>query len=195
MNYHGKKVKEMKYNSTSVLKIILPFFLIITFIGADKLLLAQQTECSRILDKAQNLYLEGKFDESVNLIQSCTASKQLTKAERQQAYKIMSQVELARGDQDKAKQNIRLLLQENPDFQPTIEQETPTYVQLVESVRQEIITEKNNVVVKQESRTRSISKWWYYSAGVVVAGTAYILFNGDDKKKDKPLKLPPPWEE
>jgi hypothetical protein len=195
MNCRGKKVKKMKYKSTSVLNIILPIFLIITFIVPDKLLKAQQTECSKILDKAQNLYLEGKFDESVNLIQSCTASKQLTKAEKRQVYKIMSQIELARGDQDKAKENIRLLLQIDPDFQPTIEQETPTYVQLVESVRQEIITEKNNVVVKQESRTRSISKWWYYSAGVVVVGTAYILFNGDDKKKDKPLDTPPPWKE
>lgn len=154
--------------------------------------MAQQTECSKILNKAQNLYFEGKFDESVNLIQSCMASEELTKVERRQAYKIMSKVEFARGDQDKAKGNIRLLLQIDPDFKPTIEQETPTYVQLVESVRQEIITEKNNVVVKRESK--GISKWWYYSAGAVVAGTAYILFNGNDKKKDKPLDTPPPWD-
>ncbi len=183
----------MKYKSTSALNIILPFFLLIIFISPDKLLLAQQTKCSKILDKAKNLYFEGKFDESVNLIQSCMASQELTDAEKRQAYKIMSNVELARGDQDKAKENIRLLLQIDPDFQPTIEQETPTYVQLVESVRSEMAQHRNNVVVKQESK--GISKWWYYSAGAVVAGTAYLLFNGDDKKKDKPLKLPPPWEE
>ncbi|HEM48907.1 MAG TPA: hypothetical protein ENO27_01725 [Caldithrix sp.] len=153
---------------------------------------AQQSDCSKVLDQAQNLYYEGKFDESMNLVQSCLTSEELTKEESRRAYKIMSQVELARGDQEKAKKNIRLLLEVDPDYTPTIEQETPTYVQLVESVRSELVVKDNNVVVKKESG--GISKWWYYSAGAVVAGTAYILLNNDDgKKKDKPLDTPPPW--
>ena len=154
---------------------------------------AQQSDCSKVLDQAQNLYYEGKFDESMNLVQSCMASEKLTKEENRHAYKIMSQVELARGNQEKAKENIRLLLQVDPGYKPTIEQETPTYVQLVESIRSELVVEENKVVVKKESG--GISKWWYYSAGAVVAGTAIILLNNDDgKKKDKPLATPPPWE-
>ena len=163
-------------------------------IDENDVLYAQQSDCSKVLDQAQNLYYEGKFDESVNLIQSCMASEELTKDESRQAYKIMSQVEIARGDQDKAQENIRLLLQVDPNYQPTIEQETPTFVQMVESVRNEIALDENNVVVKQESR--SISKWWYYSAGAVVAGTAYLLLSNDGgKKKDKPLDTPPEWDE
>jgi hypothetical protein len=154
---------------------------------------AQQSDCSKVLEQAQNLYYESKFDESMNLVQSCMASESMTKEESRQAYKIMSQVELARGNQNKARENIRMLLKIDPGYQPTIEQETPTYVQLVETVRNEIASEPKKIVVKKESR--SISKWWYYSAGAVVVGTAYILLSNDDgKKKDKPLDTPPPWE-
>ncbi|MEJ2543456.1 MAG: hypothetical protein P8Y99_05265 [Calditrichaceae bacterium] len=154
---------------------------------------AQQSDCSKVLEQAQNLYYESKFDESMNLVQSCMASESMTKEESRQAYKIMSQVELARGHQEKAKEYIHRLLQVDPDYQPTIEQETPTYVQLVETVRNEIASEPKKIVVKKESK--GISKWWYYSAGAVVAGTAIILWNnGDGKKKDKPLDTPPPWE-
>ena len=178
---------KIKFISSKVILVIIFLFMPIAAIHA------QQSDCSKVLDQAQNLYYEGKFDESMNLIQSCLASEKLTKEESRQAYKIMSQVELARGNQEKAKDNIRLLLQVDPDYQPTIEQETPTYVQLVESVKSEIVVDKDNVTVKKESG--GISKWWYYSAGAVVAGTTYFLLSGsgDDKKKDKPLATPPPW--
>ena len=78
-------------------------------------------------------------------------------------------------------------------YKPTIEQETPTYVQLVDSVRSEMTTETKVEPIIVESK--GISKWWYYSAGAVVVGSTLLLLGNDDKKKDKPLKLPPNWED
>jgi len=182
-----------KYIASISINLIVWLVVLSPVLNEHGILNAQQTNCSKILEQAQNLYYEGKFDESVNLIESCMASEALTEDERRQAYKIMSRVELARGDQEKAKENIRLLLQVDPDYQPTIEQETPTFVQLVESLRSEIDKSERKAVVQQESK--SISKWWYYSAGAVVAGSVYFLLNNGYDKKDKPLKTPPPWED
>ena len=175
-------------------------FLLINFItsicDADGELFAQQSDesdCSIILKQAQNMYYEGRFDESVNLIKSCLTSKELTNDERRQAYKIFSQVELARDNKDEAIKIISQILKMDSTYQPTIEQETPTYVQLVDSVRSEMTTE---IKVKPAIiENKGISKWWYYSAGAVVVGSTLLLLGNDDEKKNEPLKLPPNWED
>jgi len=158
-------------------------------------LFAQQSDtsdCQLILDKAQNLYYESKFDEAVNLVKSCITGRDLSKNERRQAYKILAQVALAREDEEQAKSTIRHLLKEDPDYKPTIEQDPPSYVQLVESVREEMPVQVQKTKMKAESK--GISKWWYYTAGAVVTGTTIMLLNnGDDEKKDEPLPEPPVW--
>ena len=187
----------MKINlHITVFIFTLQLLLLLPVSGLDSSLFGQESDCDKILEHAHNLYYEGRFDESVNLIQSCLASQDLNKNELRLAYKILSQVELARGDEKKAKENIRQILKVDPDFLPTIEQETPTYVKLVESVRQEMKTvpEKNNTALKKEAG--GISKWWYYSAGAVVAGTTFMLLNKDEnKKKSEPLPEPPDWDQ
>lgn len=156
-----------------------------------------QSDCQKILDKARNLYYEGRFDESVNLVRSCIASEEITKDERRQAYKILAQIALARNDKDKARNAVRRLLQIDPDYKPTIEQETPSYVELVESVRAEMDSKVSHESHKAEIKEdkKGISKWWYYSAGAVVAGSAYFLLSKDGNKKDEPLKEPPEWDD
>jgi tetratricopeptide (TPR) repeat protein len=155
---------------------------------------SESSQCRQILNKAQELYYESKFDEAVNLVKSCITGKNLSVDEKRQAYKILSQVALARGNKEKARETIRYLLKIDPDYRPTIEQEPPSYVQLVESVRAEMKTKEEEPAVKKERK--GISKWWYYTAGAVVAGSAYLLINSshDNGGKAKPLDTPPDWD-
>jgi len=172
-------------------QIILPVF------SSDLNLFAQNHDdstCQKILDQAQQLYYEGKFTESVNLIKSCLTSEGITKDQRIQAYKILSQVALARGNEDQANEIIRQILKLDPDYLPTIEQEPPKFVELVATVRQQ-----GKVIEKESGENNKIfglSKWVFYPGAAVVAGVgAYFIINGDDGKKngDPELAQPPDW--
>lgn len=190
-----KQILKIKFLTLSLIVSFLFMNLITPIYVVDGELFAQQSgesDCDKILNQAQNLYYEGRFDESVNLIKSCLTSKELTNNERQRAYKIFSQVELARGNKTEATKIISQILKMDSAYQPTIEQETPTYVQLVDSVRSEMttVTKVEPIIVE----SKGISKWWYYSAGAVVVGSTLLLLGDDDKKKDKPLDTPPEWE-
>lgn len=193
----------MKRKYHSLISIKLCFFLLIVqsappLMFFNSKVVAQEQEsstCQKILDQAQRLYYEGHFTEAVNLVKSCLTDSKITKSERINAYKILSQVAMALDNFEQAKEIIRQMLKLDPEYQPTIEEEPPRFIELVETVRMESSTAAaKSTLEKQDSK---IPGWFYYTvAGVAVAtGTYFFMTNGDQsaKKKDKILDSPPDW--
>jgi hypothetical protein len=148
---------------------------------------AQET-CSELLQQAEQNYYEGNFDVSIALVRDCLKGGNHTPEELIWAYKILAQTYLAKNNPDAANQIVGKILELNPDYAPTIAEDPPQYVELV-----------NNLKKQQSAQTSdpqsSDTKWLWIGAGsVAVIGIITIIaLSGDDEVKDppKPLSTPP----
>jgi len=172
-----------------LLLLVLQFTTELIFI--DFGLYAQNNQtCNENLKKADNAYFEGEFDDVLKLIKQCLSQSDISKEQRIQAYTILSRTMVAMDQMDKAKNYINKILEINPEYSPTIEQETPKYVSLVKSIREE----KEKKIQKTDES--GISSWLWIGAGGVVATAAIIAIavSGNDKKDSKKNSLPEPPE-
>jgi hypothetical protein len=93
-----------------------------------------------------------------------------------------------------AKENILKILEIESSYQPTIEQETPRYVNLVTEIR------KERAQLAASAVETGISTWLLIGAGGVAAAAiiALVTTGGDDNGnttggQPKPLSEPPPF--
>ena len=89
-----------------------------------------------------------------------------------------------------AKKAVVSLLQLNPDYQPTIEEESPRYVKLVTETR----AEQAQLQAAQESA--GINPWVWIGAGGVAAAAVIVIVaggsGGDEiSNTNQPLPAPP----
>jgi tetratricopeptide (TPR) repeat protein len=190
-----------KLKKLLILKLLFIFTFVQIFLPAvsHSSLYAQekvQDNYGRILDKAQELYYEGRFTESFNLVKSCLTDSDISDEYKVKAYKILSQIMLARDEKNKAIEFIKQILKIDPGYNPTIEQEPPKFVELVNTVRSEVESQPVEADSKPvEIKEQKSNHWPWYAAGAAVVGIgAYIILkNGDNK--DDPLKEPPAWPE
>jgi hypothetical protein len=154
------------------------------------LLAGDQSDCSEKLDQAEEYYYDGEFEQTIKIVNLCLQDQSLPLDLQVRSYTILARTYLATGDTSLTKDNIRIILKLDPSYQPTIEQETPRFVNLVEEVRKEV----KQVAMTNESS--GINKWLVIGAGglaaaaiiaVVVSGSG----NGDDQNGNK-TSLPEP---
>ncbi|MGD9898675.1 MAG: tetratricopeptide repeat protein [Calditrichaceae bacterium] len=173
----------------------LTFQLMIPVIDDTSVLYAQESKqaCEQMLNAAQTMYYEGRFDEAIDLVKECLKSNDYSIEDQKLAYKIVGQALLAKGYPDTAKGFIRKLLEMEPGYQPTIEDEPPAFVDLVDEVRTEISVQKAEPVPEKKSN----KKWiWIGAGGAVLLGTIAIIAGGSsggDSNGNKPLASPPDW--
>ena len=175
------------------LYLILAFFYFQVFClipdnRSDLLASDQPTTCADRLDEAEEFYYDGEFDKTIKIVNQCLLQESLPKEEQVRSYTILARTYLAKVDTIRTKDNIRIILKLEPTYQPTIEQETPKYVSLVEKVRKE---QEQLAVI--ESST-GISSWLLIGAGSVaaVAIIAIVASGGSDDKGTQDTSLPKP---
>lgn len=141
-----------------------------------------------LLDLAEESYYNGEFEETISLVKQCLADTSLNKENRKRANIILARTYLARGEQEFAMEAILNILQVDPAYRPTIEEEKPQYVNLVKEVRAAF--EKPSA----ETTKSSLNKWLYVGASAVAA-TAIIIIAGSGKSEEgtatNPLPEPP----
>ncbi|MGD9488592.1 MAG: tetratricopeptide repeat protein [Calditrichaceae bacterium] len=173
----------------------LSFQFMIPVIDNTSVLHAQESEqaCAKMLSAAQTMYYEGRFDEAIDLVKECLKSNDYSMEDKKLAYKIAGQSLLAKGYPDTAKEFIRKLLEMDPGYHPTIEDEPPVFVELVDVVRTEISVQEAASVPEKKSN----KKWiWIGAGGAVLLGTIAIIAGGSgggDSDGKKPLSSPPDW--
>jgi tetratricopeptide (TPR) repeat protein len=181
------------YRKIIVFKLIILLLLmqsVASFVFADYGLNAQTSQvCDENLEAADDAYYDGEYSESFRLIKLCLEKPDITNEQRSLAFSILARTFMAMDNPEKASEYIDKILDLNPDYLPTIEEETPKYVDLVTLVRKEKAQQKQ---MKEES---GISSWVWIGAGGVVATAAIIAIassgSNDDEPKDKPLPEPP----
>jgi hypothetical protein len=161
-----------------------------TLVAVDKnaLIASDETSCSETLDQAEEHYYEGEFETTIKIVNQCLQQQTLSNEDQIRSYKILARTYLAKDDTVLARNNIRIILKLNPAYQPTIEQETPKYVNFVAKVKNE--QDQLNI---SEAGT-GISSWILIGAGsaAAVAIIAIVASGGSDDKETQETSLPKP---
>lgn len=148
----------------------------------------QPTTCADRLDEAEELYYDGEFDKTIQIVNHCLQQESLPKKIQVRSYSILARTYLAKEDTIKTEDNIRIILKLEPSYQPTIEQETPKYVKLVAEVRKE-----QDQLAAAEAGT-GISSWLLIGAGgaAAVAIIAIVASGSSDENGTQETSLPKP---
>ena len=165
--------------------LILSFFWSYTIFPVAQVM-AQET-CAELLQQAEQNYYEGNFDVSISLVRECLKTGNQTQDEKIWAYKILAQTYLAKNNPDAARQIVGKILEIQPDYAPTIAENPPPYVEMVNSLKQEKI-------VPQDDTATDDTKWLWIGAGsVAVIGVITIIaLSGKDDGPEPPKPLPSP---
>ncbi len=149
--------------------------------------LTAQDICSQNLKLAEQNYFEGNFEQSIELVKTCLQTGNLKQSDKIWAYKILAQTYLAKNNPDAARTIVKKILEINPDYAPTIVENPPPYVELVNSV-------KDDLPATTANAQSDDSKWlWIGAGGVAVVGiiTIIALSNGNGEDGE-PKSLPTP---
>lgn len=150
---------------------------------------SNQPTCTDRLDQAEEFYYDGEFDKTIEIVNKCLNEQTLSKDEQVRSYTILAKTYLAKGNRQRTKEHVSIILRLDPTYQPTIEQETPKYVNLVAEVRQE----QEPLVVTEDST--GISSWILIGAGSVAAVALIAIVassRGDDAGAEKATLPKPP---
>jgi tetratricopeptide (TPR) repeat protein len=190
-------------------KILLRIFWLIFFISYQLLApdsglgtglyaqVPQSTNQHEKISLAQKQYFEGNFDLAINLIKACLQEGIIADNEKVRAYKILAQAYLAKDFEQPAREVIKKLLEIVPEYNPSIEEDPPQFIELVKKVKKENTVKKTE---QPKAINDNRNHWlWVGSAGVVILGaTAILMLNGPKSRtgeQAKPLSPPPPWPE
>jgi hypothetical protein len=194
-----KKKKKYKRHTLSLPLILALLYLQIfctLSVSSSIVVASSQLSSGDRLDQAEENYYNGEFEKAIELANQCLSEESLSIAHRLRAHKILARTLLAKDDLKSTKKNIKLILSLEPSYQPTIEQETPRYVNLVAEMR----AEQTQLAVSQQDS--GLNKWLLIGAGSVAAAAIIVLVasgGGDegatDDNKNNPLSQPPAFPE
>ncbi|MEE9429809.1 MAG: hypothetical protein V3V16_02140 [Melioribacteraceae bacterium] len=187
----------------NVTNIFLVCFLMLTLIftpivGKFSNIIAQsQSECEKELANAQSKYDSGQFDEAVVIITQCLGKENLSQDSKMKAYRLLGLTYIANDYLKEAKTAVSKLLDIVPNYQPDLEQDPPTFVNLVtEKIEERKTSEiKTEVQTTKTSKKKKSSNLWYYIAGgaaAVVAVVVLLLSGGSDPPPTSESDLPGP---
>jgi hypothetical protein len=154
------------------------------------LIASDNMTCESKLNLAEERYYDGDFDKGIQLVHQCLQESTVSQANLVRGNTILVRIFLAKEEMDSAKTALLNILKVEPNYQPTIEQETPKYLNLVTEVREE---QSKQAALLQPSGKR---KWLWIGAGsaaavAIIAIAASGNGGSDDTQANKPLPEPP----
>ncbi len=178
------------YNSPVVFLSLALFLLHFQVMNAAPMqITGDEQSCQAKLDQAEESYYNGEPDLSISLVSQCLENTSLSKDAIVRAHKILARCHLVKEDTTGAKKQIRLLLQVNPAYHPTIEEESPRFVSLVAEMKEE----QAKMAATQEKT--GIIPWIWIGAGSVAAAAIIIVASGSGGEENtgtnNPLPAPP----
>lgn len=161
-------------------------------------------KCDVEYERAEAEYLEGRFDDAINALQSCLDREQLFRDEAVRVYRLMALAYLNKGDVEQARFAVVNLLSRDAAYEPDAVQDPPTYVSLVNLVQEQLAVNAPSPAepepaegVDERPRRSWLTgprQWLLVAGGAVVVGTAAaLIFSGSDSPggNTSPLPLPP----
>lgn len=144
------------------------------------------------LQEAENYYIHRQFDASLQILRVYLKSSGLNVEQKEKALILLAKNFIGRGEPQRAKEVIRKILSINPNYRPTINEEKPAYLTIVDEVRKQMPAPKANAEPKSGSGTR-----WMLAGGGVTAAIliGVLLGNRSGSAKKSNLPLPPEFPE
>jgi len=156
-----------------VITIILPNISGMYYVA---LLAGDQSSCSNHIKVAEESYYAGDFEKAVEFVNLCLREPAATDDHRVKAYTILTRISLAQDDLKSARQYIEIILKIDPKYEPTIEEETPKYVNLVAEIKTALSDVNDD--------KGGINKWIFVGAGGVATTAIILLVAAKGGKKD-----------
>ncbi len=128
-----------RHYSTSAKPVIaLGTFILLCHLGAlNQLAYGQSAACHAELEQAKQAYTLGNFDETIRLVDVCLGKNNIQESERQFAFRLKGLSYIGKGLEADARAAIRRLLELVPSFQADPVQDPPSFVSLIEEIKQE----------------------------------------------------------
>jgi hypothetical protein len=147
----------------------------------------QSTPDEELLEKAESNYYDGDFENAIKFANKYLSQANLNKENKENAYILLVHIFLAKNDAPSATKVVESILNIDPEYMPTLEQETPKFVTFVSEVHKQYLAKK--VTPKKEKTD------WVLWGGAGAAATLLLILvaSGGDEggSKAKPLSLPP----
>ncbi len=137
--------------------------LILSVLTFNQSAYGQTTACQTELEQAEQAYTLGNFDETIRLVDLCLTKNNIQEAERQFAFRLKGLSYIGKGLEADARAAIHRLLELVPSFQADPIQDPPSFVSLIEEVKQEINTDNTsgnpqNLPVATGGTTRNVQQ-------------------------------------
>jgi hypothetical protein len=129
-----------------------------------------QEKCATLLKKAEEEYLSGKFNNTIELLNNCLQYKRLTKPERIRTYRLMALAYLGSGKPQEAEINVQRIFKLECRYQPDLTEMEQEFIHLVNKVSADLKCKDGN------------KKWLLLGGGGLAAASiiaAIILLNND----------------
>jgi len=190
-NSHRKSIFSIFFIIISLINLLI---IAPIFSNGSSIYAASVQDKNDTIKLANESYHKGDFDKAISLIRQYLQNKTIDESNRIQAYSLLAKTFISKNENDKAKEVVRTIITLNPSYQPTLEQEKPSYVNLVQEVHEEL---KLQEFIASPKKTESKTWLWAGSGGVVaVAAIIAIIVSqkGNGQEKSNPLPLPPPFQ-
>ena len=110
-----------------------------------------QTKCDELLKNAEEQYRIGRFPEAIAMLNECLAEPDIPKEKKTAAHRLRALAFMSQNLESEAKNAVRKLLELVPDYSPDPSRDKPTFIKLVEEVKQERLSLE---AVKEEETPR-----------------------------------------
>lgn len=176
-----------------------------------------QLDCVKQLDQAEDQYYQGHFDEAIQMAEDCLTQHALPEKQEIRAHTIIAKASVSKRHLDRAKDELRKILDIDPKVTLDPDVEPPQMIRLFEEIRKEkekeviaprppLPTEQPTTPprtkrppetkVKERDREKGwFARNWYIVAGGAVAvgvGVAMLGGGGSTPPPTVPVVLPEP---
>lgn len=157
-------------------------------LGAQTISAQDLERCEQEFSEADQHYVNGAFDQAINLLQACLNKGELGKNEAVAVYRLMGLSYINKGDLDQARLIVLQLLSVEPMYEPDRIQDPPSYVALVNVVKEQVIAQETPPDLPEsvplepqaEPPKKNVAKKWVMVVGgaIVVGAAVAIAFLG-----------------
>ena len=132
-------------------------WLFLLLLGTVGTVHAQERQCEEEFRRADAVYLEGRFDDTIRLLRTCLDRATLFVEEAIPVYRLLAMAHLNQGENAEAQATIADLLVLAPDYEADPIQDPPSYVSLVADQRA-AIARHQEVVAEVEEETSPVEE-------------------------------------
>lgn len=143
----------------SVLALLMVMLFVLPFVSVEAN--AQDDPCQGVVPVAKRDYQRGLFDEASFRLTTCISRNALNEKEEKEAYLLLGQIYYAKQELERARDSIRILLEQDPLLELNPEEHKRGFIDLVGEMKQQL----NAEVIQSPPSSRRQGFWFSFGIG------------------------------